>query len=295
MSRDLLTIGALDWESLGRILELSTGDAPGRPLAGKGVALVFQKPSARTRNSMEMAVVQLGGHPVYIQKDEVGLGTRESAGDVARTLACYHALIAARVMDHPHLDQLAAAVDVPVLNMLSDSDHPLQALADLLTVKQLRGTFEGARIAYVGDANNVARSLAQGCALLGVELRVASPDGYGFSPEELGGFGGFGAAVTQTGDPVEAVKGAQFVYTDVWVSMGQDDEAEARNKALAPYRVDERLMAQADDAWFLHCLPAKRGHEVTDGVIDSARSAVWRQAENRMHTARGAMAWMLGA
>lgn len=290
MSRDLLTIGALDRESLGRILELSTGDAPGRPLAGKGVALVFQKPSARTRNSMEMAVVQLGGHPVYIQKDEVGLGTRESAEDVARTLACYHSLIAARVMDHSHLDQLAAAVDVPVLNMLSDSDHPLQALADLFTVRQLRGTLEGARIAYIGDANNVARSLAQGCALLGVELRVASPDGYGFSPEELGGFG---AAVTQTGDPVAAVKGAQFVYTDVWVSMGQDDEAEARNKALAPYRVDERLMAQADDAWFLHCLPAKRGHEVTDGVIDSARSAVWRQAENRMHTARGAMAWML--
>jgi ornithine carbamoyltransferase len=292
VSRDLLTIAALDRESLGRILELSTGDAPGRPLAGKGVALVFQKPSARTRNSMEMAVVQLGGHPVYIQKDEVGLGTRESAEDVARTLACYHALIAARVMDHRHLDQLAAAVDVPVLNMLSDSDHPLQALADLLTVRQLRGTLEGARIAYIGDANNVARSLAQGCALLGVELRVASPDGYGFSPEELGRFG---AAVTQTGDPVEAVKGAQFVYTDVWVSMGQDDEAEARTKALAPYRVDERLMAQADNAWFLHCLPAKRGHEVTDGVIDSARSAVWRQAENRMHTARGAMAWMLGA
>jgi len=292
VSRDLLTIDALDRESLGRILDLSTGDAPGRPLLGKGVALVFQKPSARTRNSMEMAVVQLGGHPVYIQKDEVGLGTRESAEDVARTLACYHKLIAARVMDHRHLDQLAAAVDVPVLNMLSDSDHPLQALADLLTVKQLRGTLEGARIAYIGDANNVARSLAQGCALLGVELRVASPDGYGFSPEELGGFG---AAVTQTADPVEAVKGAQFVYTDVWVSMGQDDEAEARTKALAPYRVDEKLMAQADDAWFLHCLPAKRGHEVTDGVIDSARSAVWRQAENRMHTARGAMAWMLGA
>jgi ornithine carbamoyltransferase len=292
VSRDLLTIAALDPDSLSHILDLSTGDAPGRPLAGKGVALVFQKPSARTRNSMEMAVVQLGGHPVYIQKDEVGLGTRESAEDVARTLACYHALIAARVMDHGHLDQLAAAVEVPVLNMLSDSDHPLQALADLLTVKQLRGTLDGARIAYIGDANNVARSLAQGCALLGVELRVASPDGYGFSLEELGGFG---AVVTQTGDPAEAVKGAQFVYTDVWVSMGQDDEAEARNKALAPYRVDERLMAQADDAWFLHCLPAKRGHEVTDGVMDSARSAVWRQAENRMHTARGAMAWMLGA
>ncbi|MDB5698041.1 MAG: argF [Alphaproteobacteria bacterium] len=292
MTADLLTLGALDRDSLSRILDLSTGGSPGRPLAGKGVALVFQKPSARTRNSMEMAVVQLGGHPVYIQKDEVGLGTRESAEDVGRTLACYHALIAARVMDHKHLDQLAAAVDVPVLNMLSDSDHPLQALADLLTIKQLRGTFEGARIAYIGDANNVARSLAQGCALLGVELRVASPDGYGFSAEELASFGG---AVMQTPDSAEAVKGAQFVYTDVWVSMGQDDEAEARYKALAPYQVDEALMAKADDAWFLHCPPAKRGHEVTDVVMDSARSAVWRQAENRMHTARGAMAWMLGA
>ena len=290
MSRSILTLADLDGAAIADILALSTRDDLGRPLAGSGVALVFQKPSARTRNSMEMAVVQLGGHPVYIQKEEVGLGTRESAEDVARTLACYHALIAARVMDHSHLDQMAAAIDIPLLNMLSDTDHPLQGLADLLTVQQLVGTLEGTAIAYIGDANNVARSLAQGCAAVGARLQVASPVGYGFSPNELGLFGG---AVTQTEDPCAAVSGAKVVYTDVWVSMGQDGEAAIRHKALAPYQVNEALMAQSDDAWFLHCLPAKRGQEVTDKVIDSARSAVWQQAKNRMHTARGAMAWML--
>ena len=290
MSRNILTLADLDRAALDEILAMAQQGDLGKPLAGKGVALVFQKPSARTRNSMEMAVVQLGGHPVYIQKEEVGLGTRESPEDVARTLACYHALIAARVMDHRHLDQMGAATDVPLLNMLSDTDHPLQGLADLLTVKQLLGRIEGAKIAYIGDANNVARSLAQGCALLGAELRVASPEGYGFSADELLGFGG---AVIQTGDPSAAVAGAQIVYTDVWVSMGQDDESEARLRAFAPYQVNEALMAQSDDAWFLHCLPARRGEEVTHGVMESAKSAVWKQAENRMHTARGAMAWML--
>jgi ornithine carbamoyltransferase len=290
MMPDLLTIAALDAAELRAILDLSERTDLGRPLAGRGAALLFQKPSARTRNSMEMAVVQLGGHPVCIRDDEVGLGSRESAEDVARTLGCYHALIAARVTDHALLDRMAAAVETPLLNMLSDSDHPLQALADLLTVRQLRGTLDGARIAYVGDANNVARSLAQGCALLGVELRIASPAGYGFSAAELAGYRG---AVTQVEDPCAAVAGAHFVYTDVWVSMGQDGEAAVRHQALAPYRIDEALMAKGDDAWFLHCLPARRGHEVTDGVIDSARSAIWQQAANRMHTARGALAWMM--
>jgi ornithine carbamoyltransferase len=290
--KDLLGIAGLSREDLEQILALSERSDLGRPLQGKGAALVFQKPSARTRNSMEMAVVQLGGHPVYIQKEEVGLGTRETAGDVARTLACYHSLIAARVMDHGDLVRMAAATDRPLLNMLSDSDHPLQALADLLTVKQLLGTFEGARIAYVGDGNNnVARSLAQGCSLLGIDFRIASPDGYGLTHSELATLPG----VTQTHDPAAAVAGAHFVYTDVWVSMGQDDEAEARMKTLAPYQVNADLMAISDGAWFLHCLPARRGEEVTDEVIESSRSAIWRQAENRMHTARGAMAWMLGA
>lgn len=283
--RDLISIADLNRAELERLLDDSERDL-GRPLAGKGVALVFQKPSARTRNSMEMAVIQLGGHPVYIQKDEVGLGSRESAEDVARTLACYHSVIAARVMDHRDLIAIAAATETPVLNMLSDKAHPLQALADLLTVRQLLGRIEGARIAYVGDGdNNVCRSLAEGCALLGAELRIASPDGYGLSDAPDG--------VVQTEDPVEAVDGADFVYTDVWVSMGQDAEAEARLATLRPYQVDETLMARAPGARFLHCLPARRGEEVRAGVIDGPQSAVWRQAENRMHTARAALAWMV--
>jgi ornithine carbamoyltransferase len=283
---DLLTIADLGREGLEEILALSERDDLGLPLAGKGVALVFQKPSARTRNSMEMAVVQLGGHPVYIQKEEVGLGTRETAEDVARTLACYHAIIAARVMNHGDLEAMAAATDTPVLNMLSDRAHPLQALADLLTVKQLAGRIEGTRIAYVGDANNVCRSLAEACSLLGAELSIASPDGYGLAEKFPG--------VRQVADPREAVEGARIVYTDVWVSMGQDEETEARMRAFAPYQVTAELMASCGDAFFLHCLPARRGEEVAAGVIDGPRSAVWRQAENRMHTARGAMAWMAG-
>ncbi len=285
--KDLLAIRDLDASALGEILVLSERPDCGRPLAGKGAALYFQKPSARTRNSMEMAVVQLGGHPVYIQKDEVGLGTRETPEDVARTLQCYHSLIAARVMEHGLLDKMAAAVEVPVLNMLSDSDHPLQALADLLTVKQLVGHIEGVRIAYVGDANNVCRSLAEGCSLLGAELNIASPTGYGLSDPPLG--------VRQFENPAEAVAGARIVYTDVWVSMGQDNEAEARRSALSSYQVNGALMDACPDAWFLHCLPARRAEEVTAEVIDGPRSAIWRQAENRLHTARGAIAWLLGA
>ncbi len=285
---DLLSIADLDAAAFAEILALSERTDLGRPLAGKGVALVFEKPSARTRSSTEMAAVQLGAHPVYIQKEEVGLGTRESAADVARTLACYHSIVAARVIDHRDLVAMAEAVATPVLNLLSDTDHPLQALADLLTVKQLLGRIEGARIAYVGDAdNNVARSLAQACVLAGAELTLASPERYALKDAPYG--------TRHVTDPAEAVDGAQIVYTDVWVSMGQDEEAEIRSKAFADYRVDEALMAKSDDAWFLHCLPARRGEEVTHEVMESARSAIWRQAENRMHTARGALAWLAGA
>ncbi|HYD14789.1 MAG TPA: ornithine carbamoyltransferase, partial [Hyphomicrobium sp.] len=177
--------------------------------------------------------------------------------------------------------------ETPLLNLLSDRAHPLQALADLLTVRQLLGRLEGARIAYVGDGdNNVCRSLAEACSLLEVELRIASPEGYGLDSAP--------PHVARFTDPAEAVEGADIVYTDVWVSMGQDDEAEARKAALAPYRVDEALMARCPRARFLHCLPARRGEEVSAGVIDGPRSAVWRQAENRMHTARGALAWLMG-
>lgn len=286
--KDLLTLTGLAAHDLLEILDLSEARDLGRPLEGHGAALVFQKPSARTRNSLEMAVHQLGGHPVYIQGDEVGLGTRESAEDVARTLACYHRLIAARVLDHRDLERMAAATDRSIINLLSNREHPLQGLADLLTIRQLCGDIAGVRVAYVGDGdNNVARSLAQGCAALGAELRIASPQGYGLPEADTLG-------AIQFTDPRGAVHGADVVYTDVWVSMGQDTEAAARTHAFQGYRVDEALMAEAPGAHFLHCLPARRGEEVSAGVIDGSRSAVWRQAENRMHTARGAIAWLLG-
>jgi ornithine carbamoyltransferase len=252
-------------------------------MRNKGVALYFEKPSARTRNSMELAAAQLGGHPVYLQPSELGIGTRESIEDVTRTLACYHAIIAARVFDHALLEKMAVLNAAPVLNMLSDTDHPLQALADLLTIKQLLGRLERRKIAFIGEAHNVARSLAEGCALLGAEFVIASPEGYGFNVE----------SITQVADPAEAVEGADIVYSDVWVSMG-DEHSEEKIAALAPFQVNEALMDRAPNAHFLHCLPAHRGEEVTAGVIDGPRSAVWRQAENRMHTARGAMLWMLG-
>ena len=275
--RHLLSIRDLTAADLASILDLSEQAAPS-VLRGKGVALYFEKPSARTRNSMELAAAQLGGHPVYLQPNELGIGTRESVADVARTLACYHAIIAARVFDHALLEQMAAVNAAPVLNMLSGTDHPLQALADLLTIKQLLGCLEGARIAFVGEGNNVSRSLAEACALAGAEFVIASPNGHGFE-----------GAIE---DPHEAVEGADIVYTDVWVSMGGEDSDE-RRALFEPYQVDEALMGRAPNAWFMHCLPARRGEEVTAPVIDGPRSAVWRQAENRMHTARGAMLWMM--
>ena len=282
--KHLLAIRDLAPEDLKAILALSEARAP-HVLADKGVALYFEKPSARTRNSMELAAAQVGGHPVYLQPSELGIGSRESVADVTRTLACYHAIIGARVFDHSLLEQMAALNAAPVLNMLSATDHPLQALADLLTIQQLVGRIEGTRIAFIGEANNVARSLAEGCALLGAEFVVASPEGFGF--------GGPMLAVEQVVDPAEAVDGADIVYSDVWVSMG-DEPSEEKHAVFEPYQVDEALMARAPNAWFLHCLPARRGEEVTAPVIDGPRSAVWRQAANRMHTARGAMLWMLG-
>jgi len=272
-----LTAADLEW-----ILAASAQPAP-RLLQDKGVALYFEKPSARTRNSMELATAQLGGHPVYVQKDELGMGTRESVADVTRTLACYHAIIAGRVFDHGLLEEMAQVNAAPVLNMLSGTDHPLQALADLLTVKQLLGRLEGTKIAFIGEGNNVSRSLAEACALVGAEFTIASPEGYdlGNAPD-----------VRQLTDPLKAVEGADIVYTDVWVSMGGEDTPE-RRAAFAPYQVNEQLMAHAPNAWFMHCLPARRGEEVTAGVIDGPRSTIWRQAENRMHTARGAMLWLL--
>ena len=185
------------------------------------------------------------------------------------------------MFDHGLLEQMAALAAAPVLNMLSATDHPFQALADLLTIKQLLGRLEGIKVAFIGEGNNVSRSLAEACALAGAEFAIASPEGYGLD----------GSLAERR--PAEAVEGADIVYTDVWVSMGGDDSDE-RSAAFEPFQVDEALMARAPDAWFMHCLPARRGEEVTAPVIDGPRSAVWRQAENRMHTARGALLWLLG-
>ena len=283
--KHLLAIRDLSPQDLRAILALSEQPYT-RVLQGKGVALYFEKPSARTRNSMELAAAQLGGHPVYLQPNELGMGERETVEDVTRTLACYHAIIAARVFDHRLLEQMAALNAAPVLNMLSATDHPLQALADLLTIQQLMKRIEGVRVAFIGDANNVARSLSEGCAMLGARFVIASPAGFGFGAPLPG--------VDQVEDPTEALDGADIVYSDVWVSMGDKDSA-ARRKAFASYQVDAALMDKAPNAHFLHCLPSRRGEEVTAAVIDGPRSAVWRQAENRMHTARGAMLWLSGA
>lgn len=256
-------------------------------LAGKGVVALFEKPSARTRLSIEMAVATLGGHPIYVRGEEVGLDTRESVEDVARTMAAMCSVIAARVFDHRTLERMDAAVEVPIINLLSDLSHPCQALADLLTLREHFGSIEGRRLAYVGDGNNVAASLAFGSALSGVELVVASPEGYELDTEIVARARNLGGSIELVGDPYEAVRGADAIYTDVWTSMGQEAERDQRLHAFIGYTVDEPLMKVAQpDAVFLHCLPAHRGQEVAAEVIDGPHSLVWQQAANRMHAAR---------
>ena len=280
---------------------LSLAEAPieslGRPLSGAGAALIFEKPSNRTRHSMEMAVIQLGGHPVYTRGEEVGFDTREPVEDVAKVMEGYHALIAARVFDHRTVTRMAAVVDVPVVNMLSDRSHPLQAFADALTMQQCLGDLADKTVAYVGDFNNVARSLAEVSAMLGMHVRFACPRGFEAPGAELERFALLGApSVEQFNRPADAVEGAHAVHTDTWVSMGQEAEKQQRLQQFEGYTVDDDMLALADpSAVFMHCLPAYRGIEVTAEVIDGPQSVVFQQAHNRMHAARGALAFLLGA
>lgn len=294
----LLDIASLGVETVEQMLELAGRQAAslGRPLEGLGVALIFEKPSNRTRHSMEMAVVQLGGHPVYTRGEEVGFDVREPVEDVARIMSGYHAVLAARVFDHATVERLARASAVPVVNMLSDRDHPLQGLADALTMRQVLGPLRGRTVAYVGDYNNVARSLAEVSLMLGMHVRLGCPAGYDASPDELERLGALGTGtVAQHADPAVAVRGAHVVHTDTWTSMGQEAEKAERQQVFGAYRVDAALMAHADpEAWFMHCLPAYRGYEVAAEVIDGPRSLVIVQGHNRMHTARGALAHLLG-
>jgi ornithine carbamoyltransferase len=287
MTRHFLELSDLRASELATVLDLSERADPPQVLAGKGMALLFEKPSARTRHSVEMAVVQLGGHPVTMRGDEVGLDVRESCEDVARTLSCYHHAIGARVFEHAKLERLAAASSVPVVNLLSDRSHPIQALADLLTIRQHVGRLDDVTLAYVGDGNNMAHALAQATELCGLRMRVSSPPGYQLEGATKAEF---------VDDPEEAVRGADVVYTDAWFSMGQEAEAAGRRPLFAPWRVTAELLAHAaPDAIFLHCLPAHRGDEVVDEVLDGPQSRVWPQAANRMHTTRGLLAFLLGA
>lgn len=291
--RDLLEVDDLSAAELVAVLDAAERADPPPVLAGRGVALVFEKPSNRTRNATEMAVVQLGGHPTAIRGEEVGFDVRETAEDVARTLACYHAAIGARVYDHGLLERMAGAVDVPVVNLLSDDAHPLQALADLLTLRQHLGGLGGRSLAWVGDFTNVARSLAIGATMAGMEVRVMAPPGYGPEPRDVDRLAALGAAPMVTNRPAEGVAGADVVVTDVWTSMGQEAEAVTRRQAFEGFTVDDELLDRAaPGAAFLHCLPVHRGEEVSASVVDGPHSLVWAEAENRMHVARGLLLWL---
>ena len=296
--RHFLDITDLSARDLGSVMNLAQVEIAslGRPLSDKGVALIFEKPSNRTRHSMEMAVVQLGGHPIFTRGEEVGFDQRETVEDVTRIMAGYHHVIAARVFEHSILQRMAAVSSVPIINMLSDHSHPLQALADLLTMRQELGDLRNKTVAWIGDYNNVARSLVEACALDGMHIRLGCPNGYGANENELSRIANLGAAsVEQFSSARTASTGAHAVHTDVFVSMGQEAETAKRMIDFKEFCVDAMVMANADkQAIFMHCLPAHRGVEVTSEVIDGAQSRVVTQAHNRMHAARGLLAHLMG-
>jgi ornithine carbamoyltransferase len=300
--RDCLTLAEFSPEEVHLILEeaqklkaLRRSRIPFRPLFGRTLAMVFQKPSNRTRVSFEVGMYHLGGHALPLSPQELQIGKRETPSDTGRVLARYIDAIMVRTFDHEDLEELAAAADVPVINGLSDLHHPCQALADLLTIREEFGGLEDVKVAYVGDGNNVAHSLALSCALTGTALTIAHPPGHAPSAGVVQLAAKLGVPPTLTQNPHEGVASAQVVYTDVWASMGQEAEAEERKKEFAPYQVNEELMSlAAPDAIFLHCLPAHRGEEVTAGVIDGPRSRVFDQAENRLHAQKALLYLLLG-
>lgn len=265
-------------------------------LPGRVMALVFEKPSLRTRVSFEAAMAHLGGSSLFLGEDTGFGSSRESMADFGRVLSQYVDVIVCRTKSHATIEKMAAASSVPVINGLTDFCHPCQALADLYTLKEHVGRMNGLKLAFVGDGNNVARSLAVLCGMLDISFALAAPQEFQFSPQfrkhlsevvpELD--------LIETTDPKKAVESAAVVYTDVWTSMGQESDRLRRKKELEPYRVDETLMRHAPSSIFMHCLPARRGEEVTDGVIDGPQSVVVQQAANRMHVQKGLLAWLLG-
>ena len=300
--KDLLSIADLSPQEIQDVLrraaELKRG-ATSTALAGKSVALLFEKPSLRTKASFDLAVHQLGGHPIYFGAEEVGLSKREPVADVARVLERYVDAIVARTFAHSTLVELAEWASVPVINALSDGEHPCQALGDLLTIQEHRGRLQGLAVAYIGDGNNVAASLALGAASVGASFVIASPPGYELPATVLAHAQELaaerGAAVRQVASPQEAARGADVIYTDVWTSMGQESEAQQRRQAFEGYQVNPNLIAlAATGAIFMHPLPAHHGEEVAVGMLEHAQSSVYDQAENRLHAQKGLLDLLLG-
>ena len=301
--RDFLSIDDLSADDLMRLLDRAAAlkadrHAGSGALAGATVAMIFEKPSTRTRISFEVAIAELGGHPLPLSSAELQLGRGETIEDTGRVLSGYVQGVVVRTFEQERLERLAVAATIPVVNALSDLEHPCQALADLLTIRDKRGTLRGVKLTYVGDGNNVAHALLLAGSLTGMHVTVATPPGYAPIPqiakraeeiaEETGG------SITVTTEAPEAVRGADVVYTDVWASMGQEREAEERRLIFAPYQLNAVLLARAaDDAIVLHCLPAHRGEEIADDVIDGPRSVVWEQAENRLHTQKALLEWLV--
>ena len=297
--RDLLSLNDLTASEIEYLFRLARHmkARPGayrQSLAGKNMAMIFEKPSLRTRVTFEVGINQLGGHAVFLGPAEIGMGKREAVKDVARNLSRWVDVITARVFSHATLEELAGYASVPVINALSDFEHPCQALADYLTLLEHRGKLSGKSLAWVGDGNNVTHSLLYGGARLNVEVRVATPSGYDPLPAVVEAARNNGGKVVLTRDPAEAVKGADVVYTDVWTSMGQEKEAEIRKKVFPPYQVNGNLMNLAGPkALFMHCLPAHRGEEVTEEVMESPNSVIWDESENRLHIQKAIMLALL--
>jgi len=292
---DLLTIDQLSPAALRRLLDRAAAIEAGEEAArldDRSVAMVFEKPSTRTRTSFEAGVAELGGHPTFLGQDEIHLGHGEPLKDTARALSQYVDALVARLNSHDDLEALAAYADVPVVNALTDEAHPCQTLADLLTLRQIAAgsgrELDDITLAWVGDGNNVARSLVVGCALVGVDLRIATPEGYGVDDDAITAAAAAGGEPTQFDGPEAAVAGADVVYTDVWVSMGDSEE---KLPAFEGFQVDEELLG---DAKLMHCLPADRGREVTDGALESEQSVVWQQAGNRKPTQQALLLELLG-
>lgn len=299
MTRHLLSIADLSSDEVTMLLDgaasLAAARGPSRALAGRSIGMIFEKPSTRTRVSFEVGIAELGATPVVLNASELQLGRGETVEDTARVLSRYvHALVV-RTFGHDRLTTLAAAGSIPIVNALSDHEHPCQALADLLTIRQRFGALRDVTLAYIGDGNNVAHSLMLAGALTGMAVRVATPDGYAPDPAVTAQARALGGDVTLTTDPGEAAGDADVLYTDVWASMGQETEAEIRRKAFHGFQIDDALVARASDrAIVLHCLPAHRGEEIAASVLDGPRSLVWDQAENRLHTQKAVLGWLLG-